>query len=132
MESKKDREIRERAHELWIQGGRRSDTADADWHRAEQDYAASLKDKSAKADTGKTPPAKAGKDERPAKAAKPAKDAKPAKAEPAKEPAGKSAVSAKAAAKSETVKADAKSKADDKKADGKKAGSKGKSGSAKS
>lgn len=127
MESKKDREIRERAHELWIQGGRRSDTADADWHQAEREYAAGLKDKSAKPETGDNPPAKAGKDEKPAKAAKAGKEAKPAKAEPAKEPAGKSAVSAKSAAKSETVKADAKSKAD-----GKKAGSKGKTGSAKS
>jgi hypothetical protein len=129
MESKRDREIRERAHELWIQGGRRSDTADADWHQAEQEYAASLKDKSAKADTGKTPPAKAGKDEKPAKAARAGNEGKPAKAEPAKK---EPAVSAKAATKSETVKADAKSKADDTKADGKKAGSKGKTGSAKS
>jgi hypothetical protein len=40
MESERDRKIRERAYELWVQGGQRSDSAHSDWQQAEQEYAA--------------------------------------------------------------------------------------------
>ena len=40
MESERDRKIRERAYELWVQGGQRSDSSEQDWRQAEQEFAA--------------------------------------------------------------------------------------------
>lgn len=39
MESERDRKIRERAYELWIQGGQEHGRSDEHWLRAEQEYA---------------------------------------------------------------------------------------------
>jgi hypothetical protein len=40
MESEKDRKIRERAYELWVQSGRSEGTSEQHWYQAEQEYAA--------------------------------------------------------------------------------------------
>lgn len=57
MESERDRKIRERAYELWVQGGQASDSAERDWAQAEQEFGAGSE--SAMAEAGSTAPKKA-------------------------------------------------------------------------
>jgi hypothetical protein len=52
MESEKDRKIRERAYELWVQGGRSEDSSEQDWLRAEEEFAAGSESPDASAPTG--------------------------------------------------------------------------------
>ena len=40
MESERDRKIRERAYELWVQGGRSEGSSEQHWLKAEQEFAA--------------------------------------------------------------------------------------------
>jgi hypothetical protein len=40
MESERDRKIRERAYELWVQGGRSEGSSEQHWFQAEQEFGA--------------------------------------------------------------------------------------------
>jgi hypothetical protein len=54
MESEKDRKIRERAYELWVQGGRSEGSSEQHWFQAEQEYAAGSESPDASAPAGST------------------------------------------------------------------------------
>jgi hypothetical protein len=122
MESERDRKIRERAYELWVQGGQRDDTSEQNWHQAEQEFAAGsespdLETAAApkKATRSKAAPSAAPSTAAPAAdgaAAKPARGkaaAKaPSEAAPAKAPRGKPPVEAEKPAEKRTTKRAAK------------------------
>jgi uncharacterized membrane protein len=104
MESEKDRKIRERAYELWVQSGRSEGTSEQHWYQAEQEYAAGSEspDTSAAAGSAGAAPTSAKKAPRAraasssaSSAAKPvatgASARTPTKRQPAKSNAGKPA-----------------------------------------
>ena len=101
MESEKDRKIRERAYELWVQSGRSEGTSEQHWYQAEQEYAAGSEspDASAAAGSADAAPTSAKKATRGRAASSESSAAKPVptgasaptKRQPAKSNAGKPA-----------------------------------------
>lgn len=86
MESERDRKIRERAYELWVQGGRSEGSSEQHWFQAEQEFGAGSESPLAEsgatgATAGKAAPVK--KTTR-ARSAAPSSEATPKPAAPAK------------------------------------------------
>lgn len=103
MESERDRKIRERAYELWVQGGRSEGNSEQHWFQAEQEYAAGSEspDAASPGSAAATAAAPAKKMTRPRSAAAAGKpEAKP----PAPRAGGKRAAS-KTGGKSDAAKA---------------------------
>ena len=97
MESERDRKIRERAYELWVQGGRSEDSHERDWLQAEQEHASGAGSESP--DVSVTP----------ISAAKKAPKAKPVSAKPSGGKSAAPAAAAKRTSKTDGIKTSSKS-----------------------
>ncbi len=84
MESERDRLIREKAYQLWEDGGRRDGAAETHWAEAERSFAAGSE---GSADLPPAALSDAPAAKKPRKAASAAGESAPAEAKPAKAPA---------------------------------------------
>lgn len=65
MASERDRKIRERAYELWEQGGRQDGSSEAHWHQAVTEFAGGSEGGGTEVETRKARKSTAGKGAKP-------------------------------------------------------------------